>query len=243
MLFRSAQPLVREATRSLRTTRIRASHSGPSRTPHRGSRRIYFPLTILGVSIATIPFLIPSASADAESASASSNALGQGKDSIISRIPTSTLLRTYFVYTLCSFPWLVDHSTSILSTVNHIPGASSIVRNTFFAQFVGGETVEECVPLMTKLREDDGIGTLLAYSVEVEAHYAEGGKKAGKSTSVADMLAGGEGKEEVNEQVEETIRAIEVSGAFEREMEARTGVKGGTWVAVKIVSIPLLARA
>ena len=50
----------------------------------------------------------------------------------------SSLVRAYVVYTLCSFPTLVDWSPTILSTLFAIPGvkqiAAAAVRITFFDQ-------------------------------------------------------------------------------------------------------------
>ena len=40
-----------------------------------------------------------------------------------------------------------------------------ILKNTIFSQFCGGETIEECTPVIRKLA-DFGIGTILDYSVE-----------------------------------------------------------------------------
>lgn len=52
--------------------------------------------------------------------------------------PLSTLIRSYFVYTACSFPALVDMSPKILSVLMSIPGLKQItevvVRYTFFDQ-------------------------------------------------------------------------------------------------------------
>ena len=54
------------------------------------------------------------------------------------RRPIGSLLRAYGVYTVCSFPTLVDASPALLSTLGSIPGVSSltnaVVRNTFYAQ-------------------------------------------------------------------------------------------------------------
>ncbi len=52
--------------------------------------------------------------------------------------PLSSLVRTYVVYTICSFPFLVQSSPTILSILGSIPGVNMIsewvVRRTFFDQ-------------------------------------------------------------------------------------------------------------
>lgn len=54
------------------------------------------------------------------------------------KTPFRTLLRTYVVYTMCSFPSLVDNAPWLLDTFTSIPGLKTIteafVRITFFDQ-------------------------------------------------------------------------------------------------------------
>ncbi|KAF8525253.1 FAD-linked oxidoreductase-like protein [Hysterangium stoloniferum] len=143
--------------------------------------------------------------------------------------PLSTLLRSYTVYALCSIPVLVDYSPSILTTLISIPGVKqvteAIVRATFFAQFVGGDSAEDTIPLLQQLREENK-GVLLAYSVEVRQHEAEGKveKRALRSSS------------QIHKQnVEETIRCIDVAADFEDRLGV--GVERKTWVAVKLTAL------
>ena len=120
------------------------------------------------------------------------------------------------------------------------------MRKTFFDQFVGGDDVKSCLPVMETLREEE-IGTMLVYSVEVEEHGDEHhhhdddekDQRAGTSMSL-EMKREEELKvvKATEERVEETLRCIRVAGDFERRMKARTGGLGfgGTYVAIKLVS-------
>lgn len=144
----------------------------------------------------------------------------------ISTAPLSSLLRTYLVFTLTSFPSIVDHSPAILSALTRspIPGVAALtewaIRRTFFAQFVGGESVRDCAEAMREMRAR-GVGTLLAYSVEVD-----------EETLPARAHAREDGWINAHE-LEETLHAIREARAFEDACGARDGV--GSWVAVKIV--------
>ena len=52
--------------------------------------------------------------------------------------PLKAVLRSYFVYSACSIPALVDYSPKILDTLSRVPGLKQltygIVRVTFFDQ-------------------------------------------------------------------------------------------------------------
>ncbi|KAI0791690.1 FAD-linked oxidoreductase-like protein [Abortiporus biennis] len=143
------------------------------------------------------------------------------------RSPTSLadLIRTYVVYTACSFPSLVDNSPKILSTLMSIPVlreiTEAIVRITFFDQFVGGDTAHEAVPVMESLRAENK-GCLLVYSVEVDEEEAAGN---GKSE-----------KELVHKRVvEEMIRSIEVAADFEDAHSGNSSKGRRTWVATAML--------
>ncbi|KAF8741928.1 Proline dehydrogenase, partial [Rhizoctonia solani] len=127
------------------------------------------------------------------------------------------LLRGYFVYSICSVPTLVNWSPTILETCASVPGvrelSQAVVRRTFFAQFVGGDTCEDTLPLITSLREQNK-GTLLAYSVEVDEN--QGGR--------ADQW---------KRNVEEMIASVEFAGDFE---DTRKGSRK-TWVAIKLSAL------
>lgn len=145
--------------------------------------------------------------------------------------PLSALLRSYVVYSLCSIPPLVDWSPVILSTVSAIPGlkqiTEAIVRNTFFDQFVGGDTAEDAVPLLEQLRAENK-GCLFAYSVEVDE-----GEAAGKAKESA--------KQSVHKQiVAETLHCIDVAADFEdkHSLDGGRDLRGRkTWVAIKLTAM------
>lgn len=110
------------------------------------------------------------------------------------------------------------------------------MRKTFFDQFVGGDDVKSCLPVMETLRGEE-IGTMLVYSVEVEEHGDEASSSSSASSSNSDLEE--KVKQATEERVEETLRCIRVAGDFERRMKARTGGVGfgGTYVAIKLVSL------
>ena len=157
-----------------------------------------------------------------------------------SRTSLSSLLRSYVVYTLCSVPALVDYSPTVLATLTTIPGvkhvAEAIVRSTFFAQFVGGDSAEDTIPLLMRLREDNK-GVLLAYSVEVDRNEAERQteKKAAHSLEPAVYKM----------NVEETLKCIDVAADFEdrRRTSADSGAGRKTWVAIKLVGYTFIMQS
>lgn len=128
------------------------------------------------------------------------------------------------------YPFLIENSPKLLSTLQSIPllrqATNTLVRHTFFAQFVGGNEDGDCVPLIRTLKRR-GIGTLLAYSVEATP----------KTEDVKNSLTSEEiwarSRREAEKHVEETCKAIAVSG---QENRASGGeAYGSTWVAVKLV--------
>ncbi|KAF8603115.1 FAD-linked oxidoreductase [Ceratobasidium sp. AG-I] len=131
--------------------------------------------------------------------------------------PLSTLLRSYIVYAMCSVPMFVEYSPSILEASAAVPGirqlSEAIVRKTFFAQFVGGETCEDTLPLIAALRKQNK-GTLLAYSVEVD-----------------ETRAGATDQWQKNKQ--EMRASVDFAGDFE---DTRKGSRK-TWVAIKLSAL------
>ncbi|KAG2069893.1 FAD-linked oxidoreductase [Suillus decipiens] len=138
----------------------------------------------------------------------------------------SDLVRAYIVYGTCSIAPLVDVAPTILDILFGIPGVSKIVeifvRATFFHQFVGADTTNGVLPLLTSLRTENK-GAIFAYTVEVEE---EGG--AGQ-TNV-------ERRPAHKHFVEEIIRSINASADFEDGMDGSQNGHIGrrTWVAVKL---------
>jgi len=77
----------------------------------------------------------------------------------------------------------------------------------------------------------EGKGGLLAYSVEVDEEEGMGVGKVAEKAVVEEL---GVGVEEVwRQNVEETIRCIDVAGSFEDRIGGEKGRK--TWVAIKLV--------
>ncbi|GJJ09393.1 hypothetical protein Clacol_003615 [Clathrus columnatus] len=152
-------------------------------------------------------------------------------DTALRHTPLSTLLRSYVVYSLCSLPIIVNNSPAVISAVTAVPGlkqiAEVVIRYTFFAQFVGGDTAEDTLPILAKLRHNN-IGALLAYSVEVDEDEAD--KDKSKIASPNQVY---------KSNIEETINSIDVAADFEEQY--RSKFSGKTWVAVKLTA--LLPRA
>ncbi|KZT08997.1 FAD-linked oxidoreductase [Laetiporus sulphureus 93-53] len=155
----------------------------------------------------------------------------EGKtDSERHKTPLSALIRTYAVYTMCSIPPLVDYSPAILSALSSVPGlkqfTEAFVRATFFNQFVGGDTAEDAVPVIEKLRSDN-IGSLFVYSVEVDEAQATGQAKHDRET-----------EQTMHKHiVAETLHCIDVAADFEDKHSGNNGtsVTGRkTWVAIKL---------
>ncbi|TFK85682.1 FAD-linked oxidoreductase [Polyporus arcularius HHB13444] len=152
-----------------------------------------------------------------------------GRVSQVPPPPLSELVRTYIVYSLCSVPFLVDWSPTILSTLMAIPGlkqiTEAVVRVTFFDQFVGGDEAEDVVPVLERLRRENK-GALFVYSVEVDESAASG---AGKLSSSEKPLAH-------KQIVQENLHCIDVAADFE-DRHAHGNAGKGTWVAIKLSAL------
>ncbi|KAL7314029.1 proline dehydrogenase [Mucor circinelloides] len=93
---------------------------------------------------------------------------------------TSELLLALFVYKLCTYPWIVDaapHIIKLAETLHLQAPVYWFVKNTFFSQFCGGETAEECVATMTRLSQS-GINCILDLSVEADLHVDANAKSS-----------------------------------------------------------------
>ncbi|KAG0057740.1 hypothetical protein BGZ83_003638 [Gryganskiella cystojenkinii] len=83
---------------------------------------------------------------------------------------TLELLRSMVVYKLCTFSLLVDLAPKLihLAELAHLTAPTYwVIRKTFFAQFCGGETADDCIGTMNQLK-NAGIGSILDLSVEVD---------------------------------------------------------------------------
>ncbi|CAH7684805.1 FAD-linked oxidoreductase-like protein, partial [Phakopsora pachyrhizi] len=91
--------------------------------------------------------------------------------------PASQLLSSYLTYLLCEVPGVVIYGPKVLDSFQSIckgipfiggaawGGAEWLMRQTFFAHYTGGESPEDCLPVLKTLL-DQRVGTLLNYSVE-----------------------------------------------------------------------------
>ena len=92
----------------------------------------------------------------------------------LSSRPIPSLLRSYFVFRACRIPPLVRNARPLLALCSRLVGpslTSELVRATFFAQFVGGETEDELLPLMARLHAL-GVGSILDYAAESDVGEA-----------------------------------------------------------------------
>ncbi len=100
------------------------------------------------------------------------------------------LRRAYALFKLISFPVLVKIGNPVIRFLSAIRlPIGWIVKPTAFRQFVGGETLEECQPVVEKLKTA-GVYSILDYSVE-----------------------GGESDKAIEAALQETLRAVRHAGA------------------------------
>lgn len=76
------------------------------------------------------------------------------------------LQQAYKLFKLLSYPALVN-AGAILSPIIINCGGKFLIKKTLYKQFVGGETREECLPILNTLARYN-IGSILDYSVEGE---------------------------------------------------------------------------
>lgn len=92
---------------------------------------------------------------------------------------------------------------------------------TFFNQFLGGETISECIPKMESLRANQ-IGTLLGYNIEAELD--------GSSKDAGLICA----------QTEHVLSSIEAQGSLARRLWPNPDATGGDnrcWVRIKVTGL------
>jgi proline dehydrogenase len=100
--------------------------------------------------------------------------------------------RAYFMYRMISYPWLVKMANPMIRFASAIRFPINwIVKPTVYAQFCGGETIDECAPVITKLKEG-GVYSILDYSVE-----------------------GSEEDAVIEQALQETLRVIDYAGSDE----------------------------
>ncbi|KAL5495810.1 PUT1_1 [Sanghuangporus weigelae] len=149
--------------------------------------------------------------------------------------PLSTLFRTYIVYSMCSIPWLVDNSPKVLDVLMSIPlvkqVTEAVVRATFFAQFVGGETAQDMLRVLERMRTENK-GAIIHFSAEVDEHAASSADSSSKKLVNSEVIR-------------EFTRCIDTAGDFEDSWQAKMGEgekgaeMGGrkTFVAMKLTAL------
>jgi proline dehydrogenase len=116
-------------------------------------------------------------------------------------------------------------SESLYNILSKIPILASItnaiVMQTFFNQFLGGETTSECLPKIEALRNEE-IGTLLGYNIEAELDGSS------KQTQL------------ILEQTQHVLSSIEAQGNLARKFWPDTSATGGDnrcWVRIKVTGL------
>ena len=81
--------------------------------------------------------------------------------------PNKELKKAHFLFSAMGKPFLIKFGLTFmpLAIKCRIPFIKSIIRDTIFSQFVGGETLEETKPVVDKL-EKYGVNVILDYGVE-----------------------------------------------------------------------------
>ena len=83
---------------------------------------------------------------------------------------TGSLIRSLLVFRMCTLKPIVNRANELLSLSRRILGAKmteNIVRQTFFAQFCGGESENDIVPTVRFLKKHH-VGGILDYAAEAD---------------------------------------------------------------------------
>jgi hypothetical protein len=146
-------------------------------------------------------------------------------------LSTPAVARGALVYSALSLPGFTEASPHLLRLANSIPGVKQLshafIRETFFKHFVGGDHLDDTIPLIQDLRRQ-GLGTLLGYSVEMES---EG---AGAKPTLEQM------QRMAAKNVTEVLRSTDVASQIEDRSGRSKSHERKTWIAVKLVSIYML---
>ncbi|KAK2592763.1 proline dehydrogenase [Conoideocrella luteorostrata] len=140
-------------------------------------------------------------------------------------VPLGKLVSGWIAFAFCSSPTWVDMSEGLYNVVSRIPIISSIthvfIMRTFFSQFLGGESIEECIPKIEDLRQLQ-IGTLLGYNIEAEL---DGSSKDPK------LITG---------QTQHVLSSIESQGKLAKKLWPDANTTSGDnrfWVRIKITGL------
>jgi len=143
-------------------------------------------------------------------------------------LSTPAIARGTLVYSVLSIPGFTEASPHLLRLANSIPGlkqlSHAVIRQTFFKHFVGGDHLDDTIPLIQDLRRQ-GLGTLLGYSVEMEP------EDAGAKPTLEHM------HQLAANNVTEMLRSIDVATQIEDRSGRSQSHERKTWVAVKLVGM------
>lgn len=104
----------------------------------------------------------------------------------------SELRKANLLFQALSYPWIVSAGNKIIGFLSGLGfPVNWIVKPTVYRQFVGGETLDECLPVVKKLA-GAGVRSILDYSVE-----------------------GRDDEKGINGALEETLKAIRFAGVNE----------------------------
>ncbi|MBT2556625.1 proline dehydrogenase family protein [Hymenobacter sp. ISL-91] len=83
----------------------------------------------------------------------------------------SELRKMYALFAAMNNPTLVKTGGGMMKMALkwHLPGTKFLIKKSIFEHFCGGETIQECLPVIDELGRYD-IGTILDYSVEGEGN-------------------------------------------------------------------------
>jgi proline dehydrogenase len=98
------------------------------------------------------------------------------------------LRRIYYLFQVMNYPFLLKLGMNWIEKTIHWTLIQSIIRKTIFKQFVGGETLEQCVQTVQHLRRS-GIYTYIAYSVEGKKSEAEYERTTAETIRTIDFAA------------------------------------------------------
>ncbi|KAK5318477.1 proline dehydrogenase [Exophiala xenobiotica] len=140
-------------------------------------------------------------------------------------VPLNKLISGWIAFAFCSSPTWVDMSESLYNGLSTIPiiasATNAFVLRTFFNQFLGGQTTEECLPKIEELRKNR-IGTLLGYNIEAEL---DGSSKDPQLIAT---------------QTQHVLSSIDTQSMLAKKFWPDTSATGGdnrSWVRIKVTGL------
>lgn len=109
------------------------------------------------------------------------------------RMSDGELQQAYWLFKLISNPFLVKCGPILasLSLKMRLP-VRGLIKSTFFGQFCGGESIEECLPRVEGLH-GDGVGTILDYASEASNSEDDFDRVVAETKRTIDLAAGNPG--------------------------------------------------